>query len=390
MRYFQALLYLTLLFTPVWFPLPAQAEILRTSVPSVLLIDEATGTILFSQKADSVFFPATLSKLMTAEVIFDALKRGEITPETLYSVSRYAWMKGGAPSGTSTMFARINSTVTVKDLLQGLIVANGNDSAIILAEGLSGSEEAFTRRMNERAAELGMEHSYFVNATGLPPAAGQKTSLQDMMFLARHIYRSYPEYFALYAQPSFEWSRIFQRNRNPLLGQGINIDGFAAAGAGKNGYSAIATAQMNNRRLFLAMTGISSDKHRTAETARILKWGFDNFERKLVYNAGALVGKAAVYGGTKDSVALKTVDPIAVLLAKANPPQLTGKIRYQGPIDAPVAEGMHGGTITLFAGETVVVEAPLVTAEAVKNGGLSGKAWDAFVELTLGWIRKYR
>ncbi len=173
-----------------------------TKAPQVLLVDDRSGTVLLSKNANVPIPPASLAKLMTAEVIFEALEQGATTLGTPYTVSENAWRTGGAPSGTSTMFARIKSTPTVADLLQGMIVQSANDGAIVLAEGLAGTEQAFADRMNDRAKELGLIGSKFVNSTGLP-AEGQVVSLQDLVRLARHIRTAHPEYYKYYAQPAF-------------------------------------------------------------------------------------------------------------------------------------------------------------------------------------------
>ena len=195
---------------------PAPAQSFEVKAKQALLIDDVSGTILLSKSENDAIFPAALAKLMTMEVVFHALKEGKVTLDTEYKVSENAWRKGGAPSGGSTMFAALNSVIRLEDLIQGVIVQSANDGCIIIAEGLAGSEEKFADLMNARAKEIGLLHSHFRNSTGLPDPK-QVTSVTDLVKLAGHLRREYPNFYHYYSQESFVWNKIFQRNRNPLL-----------------------------------------------------------------------------------------------------------------------------------------------------------------------------
>ncbi|GAB1582014.1 D-alanyl-D-alanine carboxypeptidase family protein [Phyllobacterium phragmitis] len=365
------------------------AQPIETRARQALLIDDATGTVLFAKNADELIPPASLAKLMTMEVVFDALTKGELSLDRTFPVSEYAWRTGGAPSGTSTMFAKIKSTPRVEDLIQGVIIQSANDGCIVLAEGMAGSEEQFARRMNERARALGLEKSTFVNSTGLP-APGQKVSITELVSLARHIHRTYPQFYRYYAQESFTWNNIFQRNRNPLLRLDIGADGLGTGYTQESGFALVASAERNGRRLFLGLSGLASDKERAEEARKLIEWGMDNFEDVLLFPENDVVGEASVYGGERSAVKLRTGEAVELLLPKQDRLPLRARIFYNGPLIAPVEAGKQVGTLKIWMGDDLVQEKPVFTAEAVNEGGIGKKAFDAALELSTGWIRQYR
>ncbi|WP_235901957.1 D-alanyl-D-alanine carboxypeptidase family protein [Ochrobactrum quorumnocens] len=359
-----------------------------TKAPQVLLLDDKSGTVLLSKNPDMKVPPASLAKLMTAEVVFEALEKGQTTLETSYPVTEYAWRTGGAPSGTSTMFAKIKSTPTVADLLQGMIVQAANDGAIILAEGLSGSEAAFAQKMNERAKDLGLIGSNFVNATGLP-AEGQTVTLSDLIKLARHIHSAHPERYVYYAQPAFTWNNIMQRNRNPLLRLDIGADGMGTGYTVASGYALVASAEQNGRRLFLAMSGLTSIKEREEEAKKLIQWGMTSFDTISIYSANEEIGTAQVFGGSASSVSLKVKDDVELLLPKEGRDKLKARIFYEGPLNAPIETDTQVGTLRFELNGNVVQQMPLYTAQSVSVGTLSQRAMGAALELSTGWLRKY-
>jgi len=359
-----------------------------TKAPQVLLLDDKSGTVLLSKNPDMKVPPASLAKLMTAEVVFEALEKGQTTLETSYPVTEYAWRTGGAPSGTSTMFAKIKSTPTVADLLQGMIVQAANDGAIILAEGLSGSEAAFAQKMNERAKDLGLIGSNFVNATGLP-AEGQTVTLSDLIKLARHIHSAHPERYVYYAQPAFTWNNIMQRNRNPLLRLDIGADGMGTGYTEASGYALVASAEQNGRRLFLAMSGLTSIKEREEEAKKLIQWGMTSFDTISIYSANEEISTAQVFGGSASSVSLKVKDDVELLLPKEGRDKLKARISYEGPLNAPIETDTQVGTLRFELNGNVVQQMPLYTAQSVSVGTLSQRAMGAALELSTGWLRKY-
>lgn len=354
----------------------------------VLLFDSDTGSVLFSRKADIPFPPASLAKLMTAEIAFNALKSGQLQPETVFSVSEHAWRTGGAPSRTATMFARLNSQLTVSDLIQGITVQSANDGAIVLAEGMSGSEQAFAQKMTERAQALGLKNSVFISPTGLPQDGKQQVTLSDMVRLARHLHDSYPQYYPLYSQESFSWNNILQRNRNPLLRLNLGADGLAMGGTQDAGLSIIASAEQNGRRIYLGLNGAKSVQDRTEDAEKLIRWAMNDFVKSPVFSANTEVAQASLYGGTQGSVGLVVHDAISVLVPVQDKAKLRSQVIYQGPVAAPVAKGQEIGRVQIMRDKEVLLERPVYAAQDVKEGKLRNKSLDALYELTTGWIRR--
>ncbi|KQY14381.1 D-alanyl-D-alanine carboxypeptidase family protein [Rhizobium sp. Root482] len=366
-------------------PFAALAQGFESKAKQIYLIDAETGTVLFARDEDAPVPPASLAKLMTMEVVFDAIHRKELSLDTEFPVSEHAWRTGGAPSGTSTMFAALKSKIRVADLIRGVIVQLANDGCIILAEGMAGSEDAFAKRMTERAREIGLSASVFANATGLPHPDNM-TTMRDMVLLARHIQASYPEFFPIYAQPDFEWNKIFQRNRTPLINAGIGVDGFATGFAEGFGYAMVATMRKDGRRVFLALDGLASEKERIEETRKLLDWSMAAFERKRLFEAGTVVGEASIYGGAQSHVPLITRDAVDILVPVNNQDRLSGKVIYRWPLPMPVQAGMKAGTLKIWNGERLLREVPVETAASVEVGTLSGRALDALQEMLFFWL----
>ena len=369
----------------VWAPMAAQAQAFETKAKQVYLIDAETGTVLFAKDENAAVPPASLAKLMTMDVVFDAIGKNELTLDTEFSVSEHAWRTGGAPSGTSTMFAALKSRVRVVDLIQGVTVQLANDACIILAEGMTGSEEAFAKRMTDRARELGLSGSVFHNATGLPDSQN-KTTMRDMALLAQHIQANHPDLFKYYSQTEFEWNKILQRNRTPLISANIGVDGFATGFAEGYGFGMVATMKKDGRRVFLALGGLATDKERVEETRKILDWSMTAFEKKRLFEAGDSVGEASVYGGSASHVQLVTANAVDVLVPVNNPERLSAKVVYRWPLTMPVEAGKQAGTLKIWNGARLLREVPVETNAAIGQGTLSSRAADALQELLFFWL----
>jgi len=350
----------------------------------VFLIDADTGTVLFAKAADEKMPPASLAKLMTAAVVFNAVKGGKLNMDDTFKVSENAWRKGGAPSGGSTMFAKLGSIIKVGDLLHGAIVQSANDGCIVLAEGIAGSEAAFANLMNMEAQRIGLQNSHFTNATGLPDP-GQFVTARDLATLAHHLIYDFPEYYPIYRETSFTWNNIRQENRNPLLSMNIGADGLKTGFTDESGYGLIGSAVRDGQRLILVMNGAGSEKERADEAKKLLDWGFRSFERVKLFGPDDVVGEANVFGGNQSTVGLVTKGGIEALLPRGGRDSVKGRVIYQGPIHAPVAKGTPVGTMELSVADTIVRQAPLYAASDVGVGSLPQRAYDGLRELLLGW-----
>ena len=369
-------------------PAGAQDEPKRieTEAKEALLVDGATGTILFSKNPDKPFPPASLAKMMTMEIVFEAIGSGRLRLDTEFPVSEHAWRTGGAPSRTSTMFAKLNSQVPVEALVRGTIIQSANDAAIVLAEGMAGSEKAFAALMNKRAAELGMSGSHFVNPTGLP-ADGQKVTARDLVTLARQIRDTHPELYKIYAEPAFEWNKIFQRNRNPLLSMDLGADGMETGYTEASGFALVGVTEAGGRETFLAMSGLQSAKDRSSEARKLLLHAREGFVTDELFEPGAIVGSASVFGGADPSVQL-TVDKAAdALVPQGARDRMKAHIRYEAPLLAPLAEKQKVATLEVTVDGETVYSQDLFTAKAVPTGSFSDLAAGAAKELAVGWLR---
>ncbi|MGP4726357.1 D-alanyl-D-alanine carboxypeptidase family protein [Agrobacterium deltaense] len=366
-------------------PVQSQTGPFIAKAEQAYMIDAETGTVLLSQNENQPFPPASLAKLMTVEVVLDALSKGQVTAETAYPVSEYAWRTGGAPSRTSTMFAALKSSVSINDLLTGIIVQNANDGCIVVAEGMAGSDAAFAKRMTARAGELGMSSSTFTNSTGLPDP-GNRTTARDMVRLAQHLRDTYPERYGLFTKPDFEWNRIFQRNKNTLLMPGSGIDGLGLGFAEGSGFAAVVSAEREGRRVYLALAGIVDDKTRQEEARRVVDWGLTAFEKRHLFSKDEAVGSVSVYGGDVSHIDLSPKEDVSVLVPVNNPDRISGRIVYRWPLNAPLDVGANAGTLKIFSGERLLREVPLYTKAAVGKGSLTQNATGALKELLLFWL----
>ena len=347
--------------------LPAHAEPFATEARNAVLVDMTSGAVLMSKNADIAIPPASMSKLMTVTMVFEALASGRLSLDDEFVVSEKAWKKGG-----SKMFVKVGDRITVANLLRGIIVQSGNDACIVIAEGLAGSEEEFARRMTIRAKELGLENSTFRNATGWPDE-GHEMSVDDLSKLAEHIIREYPQFYPIYSERSFSWEGITQKNRNPLLGLDIGADGLKTGHTEAAGYGLVGSAESGGRRLVLVIAGLPSSNARSIEAERILRWGFREFETKELLQAGAEVGDAAVWIGAQPRVPLVVREPVVMTTSYGALRKVKGEIVYNGPVEAPIEKGQRIASLRLSAPDVTAVEVPLYAGEAVARGGLQEK-----------------
>ncbi|HJS60349.1 MAG TPA: D-alanyl-D-alanine carboxypeptidase family protein [Pseudolabrys sp.] len=356
------------------------------SAPHAILIDAQYGGVLFDRDADRLIFPASLAKLMTVEYVFHEIKEGRIKLTDEYLVSENAWRKGGAPSHGSTMFAALHSRVSVDDLLRGMIIQSANDACIVLAEGIAGNEAEFGNRLTQRAREIGLAKSVFANSSGLPDPNGKVTT-RELAMLARHIIRTYPDFYPLFAQPDFTWNKIRQQNRNPLLGAMNGADGLKTGYTKEAGYGLVGSAVQNDLRLIVVVTGVSTAKERADEARKALEWGFRNFEQRTIFAEGQTIGTAKVFGGASGRVALKADGEVKVMLPKSGADRLIARIVYTGPVPAPVAEGTPIGNLKVWRNDSLILTMPLKAAENIGTGNMPQRAFDAVTEMIIALFR---
>jgi len=328
-----------------------------------LVIDHATGAVLLEKNADLAVPPASMLKLMTLNMLFEALAEGRLTLDDRFPVSEKAWRKGG-----SKMFLRQGERVRVEDLIRGIVVQSGNDACVVVAEGLAGSEEAFAARMNARAAELGMEDSSFGNSTGWPEP-NTRMSPRDLVFLARRIIDEFPEYYDYFDETEFTWDDITQRNRNPLLYADVGADGLKTGHTEEAGFGLVASAVRDGRRVTFMIGGYPDRGERAAEAQRIVEWAFREFENEVLFRAGEPLGEAEVWLGAAPRVGLTLAEDLLATIPFGERAEVRARIAWEGPLEAPIRAGQVVAEISVEAPGMAPVTAPVVAAEDVAEGG---------------------
>jgi D-alanyl-D-alanine carboxypeptidase (penicillin-binding protein 5/6) len=359
-----------------------------TKAKHAILMDADANLVLFEKDADALVPPASMSKLMTLAVVFRELKAGHITLDTEFPVSEHAWRTGGAPSGSSAMFAPLGSKVTVSDLIQGITVQSGNDAAIILAEGISGSEDVFAKEMNKYAREIGLTKSTFVNATGLP-APGHLMTARELAMLARYLIYTYPEYYHFFGEPEFKYRGKFVfRNRNPLIFEpDLGVDGMKTGYIEEAGYGLVASAKRGGQRLILVVNGLNSKQEREGEPRKLLEWGFKNFKPFRLFDQGEKVSDALVWGGTQHYVPLVGDGNINIILPATSSGKVSASVVYQGPIKAPIRKGDKVAVLRITSAESSATnEIPLYAGDNIGQSNFAMRGLDSLFVLAFGWL----
>ncbi len=364
---------LMLLGSPV---LPAAA--LETPAREAILVDYDTGAVLLEKKADVLTPPASMTKMMTAFLAFQALKDGDLSLDDEIPISEKAWRKGG-----SKMFIEVGKRVTVADILRGIIVQSGNDAAIALAEAMAGSEAAFGDRMTETALQLGMTQSTFRNATGWPDPR-HRTTVRDLAILAKETIRQFPKLYEIYAETSFTYNDIRQSNRNPLLYKRMNADGLKTGHTRAAGYGLTASVKRGDRRLILVVNGLTSVKQRSEESERLLEWGFRQFDNYTVFQKGAVVDEAPVWLGSTKTVPLALTEDLTLTMSHQDWKKVKVVARYEAPISAPIAAGQVVGNLTISAPGFAPIERPLIAATEIDRLGFMNRIAAAIGYLVWG------
>jgi len=359
--------------------LPAvPASAYETSAREAILVDFETGAVLLSKNADTPMPPASMSKLMTSYMVFERLAEGRLEMSDTMTVSEKAWRMGG-----SKMFVEVNTSVTVENLLRGIIVQSGNDACIVVAEALAGSEEAFAEMMNRKAKEIGLTNSHFTNASGWP-AEDHYMSARDLAHLTRRIIVDFPQYFPLYSEKTFTYNGIRQGNRNPLLYKDLGVDGMKTGHTEEAGYGLTATAERDGRRLIMVITGLDSPQARANEGERLLNYGFREFDNYHLFARGETVEQAEVWLGDAGHVPLVIDRDLTVTLPRQSRDGLRVSVVYEGPIPAPIEAGTEVATLVVQAPGIVPFEVPLLAGSSVGQLTMFGRLGAALEYLVWG------
>jgi D-alanyl-D-alanine carboxypeptidase (penicillin-binding protein 5/6) len=370
--------------TPLLMPLPSLADTIppppALAAKSFVLRDFGSDNIIVQQGAHERIEPASLTKLMTAYLVFKAVKNGHLALNQQLPVSVKAWKGGGAGCGGgagSCMFIEPNKPVTVDELLQGMIIISGNDASVALAEGIAVTEEAFADLMNKEAARLGMKDTHFVNATGLPDP-NHYTSAYDLSVLSEALIRDYPsEYKRLYGVKEYRYHNITQMNRNRLLWIDPTVDGMKTGHTSSAGYCLIASSKKGDMRLISVVLGAPTDTARTTESQKLLNYGFQFFESRMMYKQGQTISNLKVWKGSDNTLAATVDSDLALTYPKSTYTQIKASVTSMQPLIAPVAKGQVVGKIQFTLDGKVIEERNLVASKEIPVAGLFGRLWDS-------------
>ena len=369
---------------------PAAVPAYDTPAPIAYLIDLSSGAVLLAKDADKPIPPASMAKMMTSEVAFELIDKGQLPLSKTCTVRPETWQTWHGSQAGSTMFLSVNEQVSVENLLHGIVTLSGNDASVVLAECIAGTEQAFTGQMNALAKKLGLAHSNFGTANGWPDEGRTVVTARDLATLARASIERHPKlYKQFYGQPSFTWGKtlgsgadITQANRNPILGKVAGADGLKTGHTDEAGYGFTGSAEQSGRRLVMVIAGLSSFNERIVESVRLMQWGFNAWTAKPLFKAGAVVGKAEVQLGGQSDVGLVAPRDLSLTLpAGLASGATTMKIRYQGPVKAPFAKGDHIADLVVTSPDTGEQVMPLIAAEAVGKAGFFARSWLGFKQL---------
>lgn len=351
----------------------------QSLAPHALIMDFETGIVLYEKEAREPIAPASMTKILTAQIVFERLKEGSLTLDTEFTVSEGAWRRGGAASGSSTMFLDVNSSVRVEDLLKGVIIQSGNDACIVLAENISGSETAFADLMTAYARELGLTSVNFKNATGWPDP-GHVISTLDLGRLAERTIREFPEFYDLYSEPDFTWNGITQGNRNPLLGRFDGADGLKTGHTEISGYGLVASAERAGTRRIMVVNGLESRAQRRLESQRMMSAAFEQFRILDILDPEEVAGKVPVYMGKSEFVSVKSVEGIKIGTDRSIEKDIKIEFVSRATVPAPIKTGDEIAELIVTQPGREPVSYPLVAAEGVEKKSFIGRALAALWE----------
>ena len=369
---------------------PAKAPPFETTAKVAYLLDLSSGAELLSKNADLRMPPASMAKMMTTNVAFELIKKGDLKLDKQCTVRPETWQKWHGPQAGSTMFLSPNEQVTVDELLKGIITLSGNDASVVLAECIAGTEEAFANVMNENAKRLGLTNSHFGNSNGWPDEGRTYVTARDLANLARAEIENYPDLYKKYyslteythGQTLGSGAAITQANRNPLLGRVAGADGLKTGHTEEAGYGFTGSAEQNGRRLIMVVAGIDSFTGRINESVKLMQWGFNAWQAKPLFKKGTVVGNAQVQLGDDSEVSLVAPRDLSLTIPAGVLSKVGGmKIRYTGPVKAPIAKGQHIADLVVTTSDSGDQVMPLVAAEAVGEAGFFTRAWIGLKQL---------
>jgi len=363
-------------------PAGAAAPPFETGAPVAYMVDLSSGAVLFAKDADRRMPPASMAKMMTTYLAFKLISEGKFKLTDTFKVRPETWQKWHGPDAGSTMFLSVGESVSIENLLHGIVTLSGNDACVVLAEGMMGSEEAYVARMNEVAKEIGLSHSHFGTSNGWPDEGRTYVTAKDLAELGRATISNYPQlYKDFYGKTDFTWgksmggSAITQPNRNPLLGKVAGADGIKTGHTDEAGFGFTGSAEQNGRRIVMVVAGIDSFNNRIKESVKFMEWGFKAWESKPLAKAGKLVGEAEVQSGWSADVGLVTQNAVAYSVPTGTSGSPKIAITYSGPIKAPIAKGQHVADLVVRLPGLPDQVTPLLAEEAVAEAGFFGRAW---------------
>jgi len=340
---------------------------LDTTAAWAYIIDFNTASVLLDKQGDVQMPPSSMTKLMTAYIVYSKLKAGELRLDQTLPVSETAWRMQG-----SKMFVELGASIKVEDLIRGMIIQSGNDACLVLAEGIAGSESQFVDQMNQMAKKIGLTNSYFKNCTGWPDPE-HHMSAHDIAILARRIIKDFPEYYHFDSEKTFTYHGIVQYNRNPLVQRGL-ADGLKTGHTDAGGFGVVGSAEHNGRRVIMVLNGMPTGKARVEESIRLMSWAFANFENVTLFSASDVIDKAPVWLGTKPTVPLMGGEDVVMTLPHGWRSRIKVQVHYQSPIPAPIYRGDVVGTLTIGGERLPQAQIQLLAGEDVQRLGVLGRA----------------
>jgi D-alanyl-D-alanine carboxypeptidase (penicillin-binding protein 5/6) len=352
----------------------------------VILQDHLSGKILYEKNADDKIYPASMTKIMTAIVTFDLLKKGETSLDEMITVSEKAWRL--SQSGYSSMFIMLNDQVSVEDLLKGIIIISGNDACVALAEGLSGTEKDFVMLMNEKAEEIGLENTNFNNSSGINDVSNYST-VRDILKMSRYMIQNYPEYYSYFKETSFTWDRtggdpITQGNRNPLLYKDVGVDGIKTGFLTVEKYSLASSIKSGKRRMTAVASGFKTKNSRSRESMKLLNWGLRKFDTIQIAKKDEIMTSLNVWLGKKSKVEILPSEDVYLTIPKRKKKIIKVVFEYEGPIPAPIKKGDTLGLLNVYVSDELKKQINILAAEDIEKSNIFSRIFKSLNYLVWG------